>query len=101
MELSAHCRYSGLGYPLAYWRTASQLEVDFILGDHEVAVEVKGTANAQPHHFRGLAAFGEEYQTRRRILVSCDPRPRLTEQGIEILPWRVFLEDLWSNRIMQ
>ena len=101
MELSAHCRYSGLGYPLAYWRTASQLEVDFILGDHEVAVEVKGTANAQPHHFRGLAAFGEEYQTQRRILVSCDPRPRLTEQGIEILPWRVFLEDLWSNRIIQ
>jgi hypothetical protein len=51
MELSAHRRYSGLGYSLSYWRTASQLEGDFILGDHEVAVEVKGTENAQPHHF--------------------------------------------------
>ena len=86
MELSAHSRYSGLGYSLSYWRIASQLEVDFILGDHEVAVEVKGTENAQPHHFRGLAAFGEEYRARRRILVSCDPRPRLTEHGIEIVP---------------
>jgi uncharacterized protein len=102
MELSAHSRYSGLGYPLSYWRTASQLEVDFILSDHEVAVEVKGTANAQPHHYRGLSAFGEEYRARRRILVSCDPRPRLTtEPGIEIMPWRFFLEDLWSNRIMR
>jgi predicted AAA+ superfamily ATPase len=100
MELSAHSRYSELGYNLSYWRTASQLEVDFILGEHEVAVEVKGTENAQAHHFRGLAAFGEEYRVRRRILVSCDPRPRLTEQGIEILPWRVFLEDLWSGRLM-
>jgi predicted AAA+ superfamily ATPase len=43
MELCAHSRYSGLGYPLAYWRTASPLEVDFILGDSKVAVEVKGT----------------------------------------------------------
>ena len=45
--------------------------------------------------------YFEEYRARRRILVSCDPRPRLTEQGIEIMPWRVFLEDLWSNRIMR
>jgi predicted AAA+ superfamily ATPase len=100
MELCAYSRYSGIGYPLAYWRTASQLEVDFILGDSEVAVEVKGTQNAQSHHLRGLAAFGDEYKTRRRILVSCDPRHRLTEAKIEIMPWRVFLEDLWSGKII-
>jgi predicted AAA+ superfamily ATPase len=100
MELCAHSRYSGIGYPLAYWRTASQLEVDFILGDSEVAVEVKGTQNAQSHHLRGLVAFGDEYKARRRILVSCDPRPRLTEANIEIMPWRVFLEDLWSGKII-
>ena len=34
-EMSAHSRYSNLHYPIAYWRTASQLEVDFVLGDHE------------------------------------------------------------------
>ncbi|MDH4264703.1 MAG: DUF4143 domain-containing protein [Deltaproteobacteria bacterium] len=38
MELSAHTNYSGLKYPVSYWRTASQLEVDFVLGNHEVAI---------------------------------------------------------------
>ena len=101
MELCAHSSYSGLTYPLSYWRTASQLEVDFILGDHEVAIEVKGTEKAQPHHLKGLFRVRRGIPCAPRILVSCDPRPRLTEQGIEIMPWRVFLEDLWSNRIMR
>jgi len=101
MELSAHASYSGLHYPISYWRTASQIEVDFILGDHEIALEIKGTASAQPHHFRGLTAFGDEYKTRRRILVTCDPKPRLFESKIEILPWKVFLEDLWAEKIIR
>jgi uncharacterized protein len=100
MELSAHASYSGLHESISYWRTASQLEVDFILGDHEVAVEVKGTTFAQPHHLKGLIAFGEEYKVRRRILVSCDPKPRLAADRIEILPWKIFLEELWSGKII-
>jgi predicted AAA+ superfamily ATPase len=99
MELSAHASYSGLHESISYWRTASQLEVDFVLGDHEVAVEVKATSFAQPHHLKGLIAFGEEYKV-RRILVSCDPKPRLAAGKIEILPWKVFLEDLWSGKII-
>jgi predicted AAA+ superfamily ATPase len=101
MELTANASYSGLHYPISYWRTASQLEVDFILGDHEIALEVKGTSFAQPHHLRGLAAFGDEYKIRRRILVTTDPKPRLLEGKIEILPWRIFLEDLWSGKIIR
>lgn len=41
MELSAHSRYTEKNYPIAYWKTLSGIEVDFILGDHEIAVEVK------------------------------------------------------------
>jgi len=100
-EVSAYAGYSGLHYSIWYWRTASRLEVDFILGDHEVAIEVKGTSFTQPHHLKGLFAFGEEYRSRRRILVSCDPKPRLAMGKIEILPWRVFLEDLWSGKIIR
>jgi predicted AAA+ superfamily ATPase len=101
MELTAHASYSEIHYPISYWRTASQLEVDFVLGDHEIALEVKGTGFAQPHHLRGLVAFGDEYKTRRRILVTCDPKPRLYEGQIEILPWRNFLEDLWSGKMIR
>jgi len=100
MELSAYASYSGHHYSISYWRTASQLEVDFILGDHEVVIEVKGASSAQPQHLKGLIAFGEEYRSRRRILVSCDPQPRSVIAGVEILPWRVFLEDLWSGKII-
>jgi uncharacterized protein len=100
MEITAHSRYSNLHYPISYWRTTSQLEVDFILGDHQIALEVKGTNFTQSHHLKGLLAFGEEYRTKRRILVSCDPKPRLVGDHIEIIPWNIFLDDLWSGKII-
>ena len=100
MEVTAHSSYSGLKYPVAYWRTASQIEVDFVLGDHEVALEVKGVEAAQEQHARGLRAFSEEYATKRRILVTCDTRSRRLEDGIDVLPWKEFLQQLWAGHIM-
>ena len=98
-EIYAHSHYSGLGYPLSYWRTASQLEVDFILGDHEVAVEVKSTDMAQPRHLRGLKSFAQEYQVGKLILVSNDPVPRKAGD-IMIMPWQYFLDLLWDGKII-
>jgi len=98
-EVSAHSHYSGLEYPVKYWRTASQLEVDFILGDHEAALEIKGVPEVQPRHLGGLKAFMEEYKVKRAIVVSLDPRPRKAGD-IEILPWKIFLEKLWSGEII-
>lgn len=100
LEILAHSSYSGVFYPLAYWRTASQIEVDFILGDHEIAVEVKSTAEAKAHHLKNLRAFKDEHPSSRCILVSLDARPRRTQDGIEILPWRDFLEQLWAGKIL-
>lgn len=98
-ELHAHSRYSGKDYPIAFWRTASQQEVDFILGDHEVAVEVKSTDNVQPRHLRGLKAFAEEYTVGKSILVSNDPVERRIG-SISVMPWRVFLTRLWGGGIL-
>lgn len=98
-ELIAHRHYSGLEYEIAYWRTASGLEVDFILGDHQVAIEVKGVPEVKSHHTRGLRAFYEEYKPKKRIIVSLDPKPRLVS-GIDILPFDVFLKELWSGKII-
>ncbi|MBN2551175.1 MAG: ATP-binding protein [Spirochaetales bacterium] len=100
MELKAHSLYSGLFYPINYWRTASGQEVDFILNDGEVSVEVKATENAQTHHLRGLRAFAEEHRPRQSLLVSLDPHPRKTAAGIRILPVHHFLHELWENRII-
>jgi len=101
MELLAHTRYSELFYPIAYWRTASQFEVDFILGDAELAIEVKASDSASNKHLKGLRAFKEEHPTTRCLLVSCDPCPRRTLDGIEIMPWRIFLENLWEQKIIR
>jgi len=99
-ELYAHSRYSGLQYDLAYWRASNQMEVDFILGDHEIALEIKATEMAHDRHLRGLKSFAQEYKVRQSILISCDPRPRLTN-GVLILPWKDFLARLWSGQIIK
>lgn len=98
-ELIAHCHYSGKLYPISYWRTASQIEIDFVLGDHEVALEVKATANAHPRHAKGLMSFSEEYTVKKLLLVSTDPLPR--QMGnVLVLPWQIFLQKLWAGEII-
>ena len=79
--------------------TTSQLEVDFILGDHECAIEVKATDNVQNKHFKGLKSFSEEYIVKNKIIVSNDPFIRKAEDII-IYPWKVFLDKLWVGEII-
>ena len=98
-ELYAHSNYTDKNYPISYWRTTSQIEVDFILGDHEVAVEVKGTDNVQSRHIKGLKSFSEEYKVKKLIVVSNDPLERKMGD-ITVMPWKVFLEKLWANKII-
>lgn len=98
-ELVAYSHYSNRDVPIAYWRTTSQIEVDFILGDHEAAVEVKATKEAKPQHTKGLQAFGEEYTVKKKIIVSMDKHPRKLGD-ILILPWDEFLKRLWENSIV-
>ena len=98
-ELYAHSSYSDLNYSISYWRTTSQIEVDFILGNHEVAIEVKGTNNVQSRHLKGLKSFSEEYEVKKLIVVSNDPLERIVG-NITILPWSIFLQKLWDGNII-
>ncbi|MFN2337312.1 MAG: DUF4143 domain-containing protein, partial [Bacteroidales bacterium] len=96
----AHSHYSGIQYPIYYWRTASQIEIDFVLGDHEVAIEVKSTENATLRHTKGLQRFCEEYFVKHQILVTNDTFPR--QMGsVLVLPWKIFLQKLWSGEIIK
>ncbi|MDL2228082.1 AAA family ATPase [Bacteroidales bacterium OttesenSCG-928-K03] len=98
-EIYAHSRYTDKEYPIYYWRTTSNIEVDFILGDHEVAIEVKSTDHAKSEHLKGLKAFAEEYEVKKKIVITTDPLSRLVDD-ILILPWQVFLEKLWADEII-
>lgn len=99
MELQAHAEYSRLAYDIRYWRTASGLEADFVLGDHEVVLEAKGTKTAIPRHLNGLLAFDEEYRPKRRIIVTLDPHPRRIGT-VDVIPWREFLSRLWGGDLI-
>jgi len=99
MEVLAHSSYSEINYPVRYWRTASQFEVDLILGA-EVAVEIKSADRVQDRHLKGLRALKEENPF-KCIMVSRDPKPRKTNDDILIVPWEEFLKRLWSNEIVK
>ncbi len=98
-ELYTYSSYSELNFPISYWRTASQIEIDFVLGEHQVAIEVKATQQANSRHLKGLKSFAEEYNVKKLILISNDPFPRQIG-NISILPWKVFLDKLWSGEII-
>ena len=80
---------------IAYWRTRTNLEVDFVVNE-DVAIEAKTTRNATKDDLKGLRAIGDEGTFHLRILVSDEPRPREVD-GISILPWRNFIDRLWSG----
>lgn len=99
-EIIAHSHYSGLEYEIKYWKTASGIEVDFILGDIDVALEIKGVLEVHSQHLRGMKAFQEEYNPKKAIIVSLDTKPRYIN-GITIMPWKMFLGDLWAGLIIK
>ena len=99
-ELRSYISYRRPEIELTYWRTSSGFEVDFLLGDAEIAIETKASEAANNNHLKGLRALAEEHTCRSRILVSLDPCRRKTEDGIDIIPWRTFCDSLWGGEIM-
>ena len=83
---------------LNYWRSTSGFEVDCLLNG-EIAIEIKAATTVSSKHLKGLKALREEGFIKRSILVCREPRPRLVE-GIEILPWEYFLDQLWGGKIL-
>jgi predicted AAA+ superfamily ATPase len=97
-ELSAFVSYHEVDAGLSYWRLASGIEVDFILGDMHLAVEAKSTERVTWDHLKGLRSLMEDHpKVGRRVVVCREPKARITEDGVEILPTGSFLERLWSG----
>lgn len=98
-ELSIHTRYTGLYYDLSYWRLSSGIEVDFILGNGEVAIEAKGKSRITKDDLKGLRQFREDHpELKHAILVCTDAKSRKTDDGIEIVNYQDFIEQLWANK---
>jgi predicted AAA+ superfamily ATPase len=100
-EIRAFQAYHCIDSPLAYWRTSSGFEVDLILGNMNVALEFKASAQVSDKWLRGLRALAEEHAPQQSIIVSLVEKPLKTEDGIHILPWRQFCRDLWRGTYHQ
>ena len=97
-ELSVHRLYSEKLYDLSYWRLTGGVEVDFILGRADVAIEAKGKEKITSHDLKGLLEFKHEYpQVKHLIVVSLEKNARLTDSGIVILPYMDFIKKLWQG----
>lgn len=98
MEIAAYNSLRELDFDINFWRTKSGLEVDFVLGG-EVAIEVKGTSRVDNTDLRSLNAFVTEYSPRSAIVV-CNEKAERIYDKIKIMPWRIFLRDLWKGKII-
>ncbi|MXY77583.1 MAG: ATP-binding protein [Acidimicrobiia bacterium] len=96
-ELSAFISYRDRDEELAYWRLPSGIEVDFVIGDMRLAVEAKASARISSQHLKGLRTLAEEHPGVRRIMVCLEPRPRRTDDGIDIIPATDFARGVWQG----
>ena len=97
-ELSSFMVYQEVEDPLSYWRLASGIEVDFIVGSMRVAIEAKSSTRITRDHLRGLRSLVEDHPgVKRRIVVCREPKARRTEDGVEILPVTSFIRRLWDG----
>jgi len=99
MQIAAHSSYSELEYEINFWRTKSGMEVDFILGKGEIAIEVKGSSRVDNRDLKSISAFIEEYSPRKAFVV-CNEKAKRVHGQITVIPWRIFLDDLWEGKVI-
>lgn len=97
MELKAYQAYRQPELPIHFWRTSTGYEVDFLLGDREVAMEIKGSSRVHEGDMRSLTALREDGLVKHCLVVCLEKEPRRVASGVEITPWKIFLDRLWAG----
>ena len=83
---------------LNHWRSTGGHSVDFILNS-ETAIAVNGTIQAGKQELKGLGALRKEGLLKRYLLVCREPAAR-TVDGIEIWPYKEFVQQLWGGELV-
>jgi predicted AAA+ superfamily ATPase len=102
-ELESYISYNRIDMTVSYWRTYSQIEIDFIVARDsktpEIAIEVKAKEVLSKRDTKGLMLFSEEFKKVRKIVVTLETSKRIA-QDIEYWPARDFLTALWEDQII-
>ncbi|MEW6687800.1 MAG: DUF4143 domain-containing protein [Pseudomonadota bacterium] len=100
-ELRAQIAYAGIGGELAYYRTPSGTEIDFIWTRPKAAIgiEVKASERWRPEFARALNELHERGVIRRAFGVYLGDRP-LQDGAVRVLPLAPFLRELAGGRVL-
>jgi len=97
-ELCCYNAYKEVYAEYSFWKLSTGVEVDFIVNQMECAIECKSSRKITDRHLKGLRELKKDHpKVGRRILVCLEPKPRRTDDGIEIFPPQSFLDQLWSG----
>lgn len=97
MELKAYQAYRNPDRPITFWRTSTGREVDFLLGEKELAIEIKGSSRVHEGDIGGLQALLEDGPVKKCCIVCLERQPRRLTKNIEVTPWPLFIERLWAG----
>ncbi len=100
-ELRAHIAYSRCGGELAYYRTPSGAEIDFIWtrGKTSVGIEVKASARWRPEYSRTLLELQDSGTLTSSYGVYLGDT-ELQDHSVRVLPVGTFLQKLNGGRIL-
>lgn len=97
MELKTFQAYKNPDLPITFWRTSTGREVDFILGEKDLAIEIKGSSHIHEGDIISLKALVEDGPVKKCCLICMEKQPRQINENIHIIPWKLFIEGLWQG----
>jgi predicted AAA+ superfamily ATPase len=100
-ELRSYAAYAGIGGVLAYYRTPSGTEVDFVWsrGKRAIGVEVKATGRWRPEFSRASADLRRTGVLGKCYGVYLGERP-LQDGPVRVLPLPLFARQLAAGRVL-
>ena len=99
-EIRAFLAYHELDYPVFYWSSHDQVEVDvlFETQDCYIAIEIKSTSYWERSFNKGLDRIKEEISEKPvRTMGVYNGERELEVEGVRILPVALFLKKLWAG----
>ena len=103
-EVRAFLAYSGLGYPVHFWRTQDGAEVDLVVETRDGfwAVEIKSSERWDGRFGRGLRRLSESMAPARPACMGVFTGPRELGAGdVRVVPAWQFLRELWDGRLIR